>query len=96
MPRGNRTGPRGLGPMTGRAMGYCAGYPVPGYLNPFGGWGSGLARGYWMGRGGGRGFRRGFWGVPSYGYGYPAYGGYVPWTAPMQQYLVPGTPILRW
>ena len=34
MPAGNRTGPLGLGPMTGRAAGYCAGYPVPGYANP--------------------------------------------------------------
>jgi len=30
----------GLGPMTGRAAGYCAGYNVPGFLNrPFGGGG---------------------------------------------------------
>jgi hypothetical protein len=34
MPRGDGTGPAGLGPMTGRAAGFCAGYPVPGYLNP--------------------------------------------------------------
>jgi len=34
MPGGDRTGPAGMGPMTGRAAGYCAGYPVPGYLNP--------------------------------------------------------------
>jgi len=39
MPWGNRTGPWGMGPMTGRAMGYCAGYPAPGYFNPAGGWG---------------------------------------------------------
>ena len=43
MPRGDRTGPLGMGPMTGRAAGYCAGYPVPGYLNPVGGRGG---RGY--------------------------------------------------
>ena len=36
MPRGDRTGPAGLGPMTGRAAGFCAGYPVPGYMNPVG------------------------------------------------------------
>jgi hypothetical protein len=48
MPGGDRTGPRGLGPMTGRRGGYCAGYelpgfanPVPGYGNRFGGWGGG-------------------------------------------------------
>ena len=46
MPRGDRTGPAGMGPMTGRAAGLCAGYGVPGYMNPAGG------RGYW-GRGGG-------------------------------------------
>jgi len=34
MPRGDGTGPAGMGPMTGRAAGYCAGYPVPGYVNP--------------------------------------------------------------
>jgi len=26
MPRGDRTGPRGMGPMTGRRAGYCADY----------------------------------------------------------------------
>lgn len=34
MPRGDRTGPRGLGPMTGRAAGYCAGFAVPGHADP--------------------------------------------------------------
>lgn len=34
MPAGDGTGPVGLGPMTGRAAGFCAGYPVPGYMNP--------------------------------------------------------------
>jgi len=33
MPFGDGTGPAGLGPMTGRAAGFCAGYPVPGYMN---------------------------------------------------------------
>ncbi|MFC1541066.1 DUF5320 domain-containing protein [Candidatus Latescibacterota bacterium] len=51
MPRGDRTGPNGMGPMTGRAAGFCAGYGVPGYINPAGG------RGYWK-----RGFRSGGWG----------------------------------
>jgi len=67
MPRGDGTGPGGLGPMTGRAAGYCAGYPVPGYMNPYGGrlgLGFGYGRGY--GRGFGRGYRRGFW--PAYPY----------------------------
>ena len=30
MPGGDGTGPAGAGPMTGRAAGYCAGYPVRG------------------------------------------------------------------
>lgn len=34
MPWGDATGPAGLGPMTGRAAGYCAGFGMPGYLNP--------------------------------------------------------------
>ncbi len=58
MPRGDRTGPWGAGPMTGRAAGYCAGYSVPGYLNPVGGYGRGLGRR--RGRGFGRGWSRGF------------------------------------
>ncbi|TZE80942.1 DUF5320 domain-containing protein [Calorimonas adulescens] len=32
MPRGDGTGPMGLGPMTGRRMGFCAGYNRPGYM----------------------------------------------------------------
>ena len=34
MPRGDGTGPIGLGTMTGRAAGYCAGYSAAGYANP--------------------------------------------------------------
>ncbi|MBN1272687.1 MAG: DUF5320 domain-containing protein [Candidatus Aminicenantes bacterium] len=72
MPGGDRTGPWGAGPRTGRAMGYCSGYSVPGYMNPGPGWGRGFGRGYGMGRGGGRGWGRwggtGFWGMPSYPY----------------------------
>lgn len=34
MPFGNGTGLAGLGPMTGRGAGFCAGYPTPGYMNP--------------------------------------------------------------
>ncbi len=33
MPRGDGTGPAGQGPMTGRGMGYCAGFNVPGFMN---------------------------------------------------------------
>ena len=34
MPGGDRTGPAGMGPMTGRVAGFCAGYPLPDYMNP--------------------------------------------------------------
>lgn len=33
MPRGDSTGPMGMGLMTGRQAGYCAGYNMPGFLN---------------------------------------------------------------
>lgn len=57
MPRGDRSGPEGYGPMTGRAAGFCAGSSTPGYLNPIPGRaGIGAGRGF-GGRGGGRGWR---------------------------------------
>lgn len=52
MPRGDRTGPWGGGPMTGRRAGWCAGYDRPGYANPWPRPGLGL------GCRGGRGWRR--------------------------------------
>jgi len=51
MPGGDGTGPLGMGPMTGRAAGFCAGYRMPGYTNPIPG------QGFGMGFGSGRGFR---------------------------------------
>ena len=75
MPGGDGTGPGGMGPMTGRAAGFCAGFPVPGYANPVGGRGMGMGWGRGF-RGGGFGRGRGFgWGRA--GYGMPAYGGAV-------------------
>ena len=64
MPRGDRTGPAGMGPGTGRRMGYCAGYDTPGAFNR-GGFGM-RGGGFGMGRGGGRGFRNRFFatGIP--------------------------------
>ncbi len=63
MAGGNGTGPMGLGPKTGRAAGFCAGFSVPGYMNPMRGMGFGAGRGgrpYGGGRGrawgGGRGW----------------------------------------
>lgn len=40
----------GMGPMTGRGAGYCAGYGVPGYANagPFGSFGGGRGHRYWF------------------------------------------------
>ena len=57
MPRGDRTGPMGAGPMTGRAAGVCAGNAAPGYANVGGGRGRGM--GFGSGGGFGRGFGRG-------------------------------------
>ncbi|MGV8058775.1 MAG: DUF5320 domain-containing protein [Smithellaceae bacterium] len=59
MPRGDSTGPMGMGPMTGRQAGYCAGYNMPGFLNNAGGrsMGMGFRRGTGFGGRGG-GFRR--------------------------------------
>jgi hypothetical protein len=66
MPGGDRTGPLGHGPMTGRRAGFCAGYQVPGNENPRYGFGRRLGRG--IGRGVGRGYlgrgRRLWWGYP--------------------------------
>jgi len=96
MPRGDGTGPIGLGPMTGRAAGYCAGFGVPGYANPIPGAGYfGKGRAF-FGRGGGRGrgFRHWYWatGLPGWlraGYGYPAFGvgvnPYAPEITPKQE-----------
>jgi hypothetical protein len=90
MPGGDRTGPLGQGSRTGRAAGYCSGYPGPGYANPSV---PGYGRGFGFGRGRGRGFGRGFWGrgrgfwgrgyypTPSYGptpYYNPYYGSTYP------------------
>ena len=71
MPRGNRTGPYGAGPLTGRGAGYCAGYLVPGYVNPVGGYRRGFGRG--RGRGYGRGWGRGRFVYPQPIVGQPAY-----------------------
>jgi len=71
MPGGDRTGPSGMGSMTGRGAGYCAGYSGPGSVNPIPGrgYGMGFGRGPEIGFRGGRGGR---WGVPYAGYAYSA------------------------
>jgi hypothetical protein len=67
MPGGGRTGPMGMGGMTGRAAGYYAGFGAPGSANPIAGRGLGMgfgrghgARGRGAG-GGGRGWRNMFY-----------------------------------
>jgi hypothetical protein len=81
MPRGDGTGPVGLGPMTGRAAGYCAGFGVPGYVSFAPGRGFG-GRGGRRG-GGGRGWRNRFYaagltGWQRAGLDWPGRGG--PWA----------------
>jgi len=83
MPGGDRSGPTGMGPRTGRGAGYCGGFEMPGYANPGpgggfrAGFGFGGGRGFRGGgfRGGGRGWRNRFYatGVP----GWMSYGGYA-------------------
>jgi len=81
MPRGDRTGPAGMGPRTGRGAGYCAGYDVPGYANAVpgrgygrgGGWGGGWGWRHWYRATGLPGWVR-FGGMPMWGPA-PAYAG---------------------
>ena len=88
MPGGDRTGPMGQGPMTGRAAGYCAGAPEPGYMNPapgggFGNWGGGF-RGQGGGGRGGRGRRNRFYatGLPGWARAGRDFGPPAPYVAP--------------
>ena len=96
MPAGNGTGPDGMGPMTGRALGYCAGYDRPGYMNDGFGRGGGRGFGRGFGRGGGRGFGRGFGrgGGRGFGRGFGrGYGrGYAPASAPAPGYAAEPAP----
>ena len=69
MPGGDRTGPIGQGPMTGRGRGYCAGFGLPGYQSPAPGRGLGRVFGRGMGRGRGRGWGRGWCWPADYGWG---------------------------
>lgn len=78
MPRGDKTGPDGQGPMTGRGLGYCAGYPTPGNVTNTPG--RALGRGYGIGRGLGLGFRGGR------GRGYhPYFSGPSPYSVPSKE-----------
>jgi hypothetical protein len=69
MPGGNRTGPMGAGPRTGRGLGYCGGYDAPGFENLAFGPGMGWRHGW----GGGFGWQHRFFAVGRMGWGYPRY-----------------------
>ena len=73
MPRGDKRGPNGMGPMTGRRLGYCAGYDAPEFTSDAPGrGGAGYGRGYGFGRRGGMGFGpgSGFGRGRSFGHGW--------------------------
>lgn len=86
-----------MGPMTGRAAGYCGGYGAPGWANQIRGRGLGLGWGRQAYGAWGRGRRHRYWayatGVPDwvrYGYapawGAPPAGAYAPYgTAPSRE-----------
>ncbi len=80
MPGGDRTGPNGYGPMTGRGLGYCTGYGAPGYAN------AGFGRGRGFG-GGGRGWRHNFYatGQPRWARGYPVNPAWTEYAGPVYQ-----------
>jgi hypothetical protein len=87
MPGGDRRGPTGAGPMTGRGAGYCSGSGAPGYMSPYTG-GRGFGFGFGRGRGFGRGFGRnyGYYGVPpAYYPPDPAYDPYAVWQLTPRQ-----------
>ena len=77
MPAGDGTGPEGMGPMSGRGAGYCAGSDRPGYADPMPGRRMGRGRGWF---GGGRGWRHRYYATGTPGW---ARFGYAPaWGAP--------------
>jgi hypothetical protein len=71
MPQGDRTGPMGQGPRTGRVLGFCSGYDTPGYAKGFGG---ARGRGFGFGRGRGRGMGH------NYGLPFTGFSQSFPWT----------------
>jgi hypothetical protein len=78
----------GMGPMSGRAAGYCAGLGMPGYANPLPGRGFGM--GFGRGRGGrGRGFGFGGgargWRHMFYATGLPGWARFSGYPAPNPQ-----------
>lgn len=76
MPRGDRTGPWGMGPMTGRGAGFCAGYKAKLHVYHMPGYANAAAGGFFYGRGGVRGRRNRFFatGRPGWMRGGPGFG----------------------
>ena len=83
MPRGDKTGPAGMGPMTGRAVGYCTGNAYPGFSGRrgFNRMGRGRGHRHWYHRTGMPGWSR-------YEAGYPAWGEYAPYPMYEDPYMV--------
>ena len=98
MPYGDRRGPMGYGPRTGRGAGYCSGYSTPGFMNPqVPRMGMGRGRGF-LGRMGGRGFGigrgsrggfRGGSGRDEFGMGSDQYYCPIPYYGPPQEGTYP-------
>ena len=80
MPGGDRTGPMGMGPMTGRGAGFCGGAGAPGFLSRMGG--AFLGRGR---RGGGRGWRNMFHATGLPGWMRSGTGGVAPAEVPASE-----------
>jgi hypothetical protein len=71
MPRGDRTGPTGMGPMSGRGAGFCTVFAIPGFMDTLPR--RVMVRGRGRGCGMGMAWRHG-WGYPAAAYPVP----YVP------------------
>ncbi|MBT3756334.1 MAG: DUF5320 domain-containing protein [Candidatus Cloacimonetes bacterium] len=60
MPRGDSRGPSGMGPMTGRGLGYCNDHDNPGNVNYVQSGGAGFRRSFGLSFGRGFGYGRGY------------------------------------
>ncbi|RKZ11843.1 hypothetical protein DRQ32_05010 [bacterium] len=70
MAGGDKRGPQGAGPMTGRGLGHCAGYEAPGYeADAAEARGRGIGRGHGRGRRARMGFGRGLGGIRGFSRG---------------------------
>ena len=80
MPGGDRTGPMGMGPMTGRGAGFCGGAGAPGFISRMGGEFLGRGRGR-----GGRGWRNMFYATGLPGWMRSGQAGVAPAEAPQAE-----------